>query len=173
MYNFAMSNWYLLMTRPKQEDRAKEHLENQAFTLFYPRLRSYKLKAGRQVKVLDPLFPRYLFIQLDELTDQWSTIRSTRGVIKLVKFSEYPAMVPPSIIDSLRSLADESGIVDQTASKPFIFAPGDKVEITQSSFKGLQAIIKEQNSDQRVILLISMLGKQQQISLPLNSVMPV
>lgn len=158
------------MTRPRQEDRAWKHLLNQSFTVFYPRVLSYKLKSGKQEKVISPLFPRYLFIQLDEDINKWSTIRSTRGVINLVKFTDYPAVVPDSIIQSLFLIADDSGILDQTIDNPSLFLPGDRVEITQTSFKGLQAIIKEQDGDQRVTLLINLLGKQQQISLPLSAV---
>ena len=160
----------MLMARPRQEARASDHLENQGFKVFYPRLLSYKLKSGKQEKVLAPLFPRYLFVHLDEYKDQWSTIRSTRGAIDLVRFSEYPAEVPETIVQSLQAFADESGIVDQTLSNPFIYAPGDRVEITQTSFKGLHAIIKEQDDKQRVILLISLLGKQQELKLPLAAV---
>jgi len=169
-YNAAMDDWYLLMTRPRQEDRAKQHLNNLGFEVFYPRLLSHQLKRGMQQKVLSPLFPRYLFIKLGEPNAHWSSIRSTRGVLKLIRFADSPAKVPESIIANLQALANEEAVIDQTREKPHIFAAGEQVEITDSSFKGLQAIVKEQDGEQRVILLITMLGKQQAVSLPLSAV---
>jgi transcriptional antiterminator RfaH len=165
-----MEDWYLLMTRPRQEDRAKEHLNNQGFEVFYPRLLANRLNKGTQQKVLSPLFPRYLFIQLSDQNIHWSSIRSTRGVINLIRFADIPARVPPSVITSLKALANEEDIIDQTIEKPHIFVSGQHVMITDSGFKGLLAIVKEQDGEQRVILLITMLGKEQAISLPLSAV---
>lgn len=165
-----MDNWHLLMTRPRQEDRAKQQLNNLGFEVFYPRLLANCLKKGTQKKVVSPLFPRYLFIQLGEENGHWSSIRSTRGVLKLIRFADTPARVPSYVIANLKALANEEAIIDQTLEKPHIFVAGEQVEITDSSFKGLQAIVKEQDGEQRVILLITMLGKEQAVSLPLSAV---
>lgn len=37
---------------------------------------------------MESLFPGYLFIQLDQLNDNWHPIRSTRGVNQLVTFGK-------------------------------------------------------------------------------------
>ncbi len=168
-----MSKWYLIHSKPKQEYRAYEHLENQGFDVYLPQLQSFKLKKGKQEKEIEPLFPRYLFIQLNETSSAWHKIHSTRGVNGLVRFSDFPAEVPEALIKDLQNQANPDGIIDNTAEFRSIFNSGDLVTITEGSFIGLEAIVKEQDGDQRVNILITMLGRQQNIRVPLSAVTPL
>lgn len=165
-----MPKWYLIHSKPKQEYRAYEHLENQGFDVYLPQLQLFKLKKGKQDKGIEPLFPRYLFIQLHETSSAWHKIHSTRGVSGLVRFSDMPAEVPENLIMHLKEQANPEGIIDKTGEVKTIFKAGDLVTITDGSFNGLEAVIKEQDGDQRVNILITMLGKQQNINLPLSAV---
>lgn len=168
-----MSKWYLIHSRPKQEYRAFEHLENQGFDVYLPQLQAFKLNKGKQEKGIEPLFPRYLFIQLNETSSAWHKIHSTRGVSGLVRFAEFPAEVPEGLINQLKNQANPDGIIDRTGEFQTIFNAGDLVTITEGSFVGLEAVVKEQDSVQRVQILISMLGQQQNIKLPLSAVSPL
>lgn len=168
-----MSKWYLIHSKPKQEYRAYEHLENQGFDVYLPQLQAFKLKKGKQEKEIEPLFPRYLFIQLNETSSAWHKIHSTRGVSGLVRFSDFPAEVPEALIKDLQNQANPDGIIDNTAEFRTIFNSGDLVTITKGSFIGLEAIVKEQDGDQRVNILITMLGRQQNIRVPLSAVTPI
>lgn len=168
-----MPKWYLIHSKPKQEYRAYEHLENQGFDVYLPQLQAFKLKKGKQEKEIEPLFPRYLFIQLHETSSAWHKIHSTRGVSGLVRFSEFPAEVPKGLIKELQNQANPEGIIDSTGEFRTVFNAGDLVAITEGSFVGLEAIVKEQDGDQRVNILITMLGKQQNIKLPLSAVTPL
>ena len=163
-------NWYLLMSRPREEGRAKQHLENQGFRVFHPLIKTLKLTKGKQQTTTESLFPRYLFIQLDELLNDWSTIRSTRGVADLVRFAGEPARMPQTVIDDLLSQVDGNDVIDQAQEMSSILQKGDVVEVVDGSFKGWQAVVKEQDSDTRVILLLKMLGKDQALDIPLAAV---
>ena len=74
-----MKNWYLIKTKPRQEKRAKQNLENQGYVTFCP-----ITKINNKLAVL---FPGYLFVQLNEKTQNWSPINSTKGVSCFVKFN--------------------------------------------------------------------------------------
>ncbi len=165
-----MKNWHLLMTKPREDERAAENLLNQDYELFRPLLKHYKHKKGQQVAITEALFPRYIFIRLDEEFSHWSQIRSTRGVQGLVRFTEYPVIVPEQMITEIKSLLKEDGILDRTETHKVLFRPGDKVEIISGSFKGLQAVVKEQDRSTRVILLLEMLGKTQALKIPLDQI---
>jgi len=165
-----MSKWYLIHSKSREEGRAREHLENQGFTVYLPLLQRYKLKKGKQVKSIEPLFPRYLFISLDETSSEWHKIRSTRGVIGLVRFSGVPAELPVNLIEELKQQASSEGVIDKTQENPKLFKSGDLVQIVNGSFTGWEAIVKEQDGNQRVHLLITMLGSKQILKLPLSAV---
>ena len=86
----ATRRWYVVYTKPREEARARENLERQGHQCYLPELSLEKRRRGKVVPVTEPLFPRYLFIRCaDELaTAGWGSLRSTRGVVKLVAFGD-------------------------------------------------------------------------------------
>src|SRR5262245_32722862 len=95
--------WYLIHCKPRQDERALENLERQNFHCYRPVRRVERSRDGRKYAAAEPLFPRYLFIRLDRLNDNWYLIRSTRGVNRIVRFNEYPVPVSDEIIDGIRA----------------------------------------------------------------------
>ena len=73
-----MNKWYLIKTKPRQEKKAKQNLENQGYEVF--------CSLAKLNNKLVVLFPGYLFIQLNNKTQNWSPINSTKGVSHFVKF---------------------------------------------------------------------------------------
>ncbi|HBA65302.1 MAG TPA: transcription/translation regulatory transformer protein RfaH, partial [Methylococcaceae bacterium] len=67
--------WHVIHTKPKQEKRALENLQKQDFECFLPTCSIEKIRRGRITVSLEPLFPRYLFINLKQGTN-WAPIRS-------------------------------------------------------------------------------------------------
>ena len=98
-------HWYVIHTKPRQEQRALVNLEAQGYQCFLPLLQREALVRGALYIHKEPLFARYLFIFLDSTQDgkSWSPIRSTLGVSKLLTFGSEPARVDPDLIDLLRT----------------------------------------------------------------------
>jgi transcriptional antiterminator RfaH len=65
MLNAANSHWYVLTSKPKEEQRAYKNLISQGYDIFYQDSQSNKIKGLKQT-ALQPLFPNYLFVQLDK-----------------------------------------------------------------------------------------------------------
>ena len=154
--------WYLLHCKPHQDGRAHENLQRQGFECFAPIQRVERLRDGRRRVVEEPLFPGYLFVHLDRINDNWGTIRSTRGVREIVRFNEYPHPVRDELIDAMRSRLDES--IDQ---EPYLRS-GERVRITDGPFAQLEAIFVANDGNERVVLLLNILAKDQQLSFPLQ-----
>jgi len=165
-----MQHWHLLMTKPREDERAQQHLLNQGYELFRPLLRQYQVKNGKQVAVEESLFPRYIFIRLDDVQSNWAKIRSTRGVAKMVRFTDLPAIVPEVIISELKGQCNDVNTIDITKNKPYVYQMGDEIQVTEGSFKGIQALIKKQVAEDRVLLLMNILGKEQELEIPLNQI---
>ena len=149
-----MKNWYLIQTKPQQEAVASQNLSNQGFDIFHP-------KAMIKNKSVS-LFPRYLFIQLDDKNQNWTSIRSTKGVANFVKFGLKFAIVPNQIIRLIK-------IQQQQTIEKLInicsHQKGDSIEIQTGAFKGQQAIFQNYNSSDRVTVLLKLIGQQQAITL--------
>ena len=105
-----------MYTKPRQERVALENLERQAFRCFLPMaVNPYQRRSVRKTRI-EPLFPRYLF--LNAVADQQSLgpVRSTRGVATLVRFGTKLARLPETVIERINQRCDpESGLVLQAS----------------------------------------------------------
>ena len=149
-------SWYLVHTKPRQENLAQENLERQGYETYLPRIYQTRRRNGRHVKTIEAFFPRYLFIHLDSETDNWAPIRSTIGVSKMIRFDGIPAMVPEQLIQALKGNDDENG-VQRLNQKNLI--RGDKVTIIDGPLAGYKGIYQQQKSSERVAVLVDLVGK--------------
>ena len=108
------------------------------------------------------LFPGYLFVQLNEKTQNWSPINSTKGVSNFVKFGLNFAKVPTNVIEFIKT--NQHATTEKLINLNN-FKPGDKVQISDGPFKNWVAIFKCYKPDERVILLMNLLGNEQTLSL--------
>ncbi len=154
-----MENWYLIKTKPRQEKKAKQNLANQGYKAFCP-----MVKINNRLVVL---FPGYLFVQLNEKTQNWSPINSTKGVSHFVKFGLNFAKAPNSVIEFIKT---NQHITADKLNNLNKFKPGDKVQISDGAFKNYMAIFKCYKSNERVMLLMNLLGYEQSLSIKKESV---
>ncbi len=149
-------NWYLIYTKAKQEKRALDNLASQGYQCFFPTLPSERLHNGLLTIVYEPLFPRYLFIRLDQgiSSKSWTPIRSTKGVSCFVSFGMSPAKVNDTLIDFLQS--QEATL---RAEPSRLFRPGELVRVVGSPFNGLEGVYEMDNGVDRAMVLIEILGK--------------
>ena len=156
--------WYLIQCKPRQDSRAEENLTRQAFKCYRPAHHVERIQRGRRVTSVESLFPGYLFIQLDQLNDNWHPIRSTRGVNQLVTFGKQPIAVADELIDQLKQRLNE---------KPPEFVPlepGDRVRINSGSYKELEAIFLSHDGAERIVILLQLLHREHTLSIPIRAV---
>lgn len=149
-----MEAWYLLYCKRGQLTRAQENLQRQDVPSFSPMYQKEKIVKGKKELFDEPLFPNYLFIELDPERIHTSTINSTRGVSHFIRFGNLPAVVPFSLI---RSLMLQPKIKFGNSNH---LKTGDKVYITQGIFEGLEAIYAEPDGEARSILLLNLINKE-------------
>lgn len=153
--------WYALQHKPAQGDRALDNLQNQGVNCFYPKITVEKIQAGKRIKKLEPLFPGYLFIHIEQTDPLWAKLRSTRGVLRVVSFANRPAPIADEVIDVIREslfkVSEQGGI-----------KPGQSVELNEGPFTGLSAIFQRYDGDERAIVLINFMHKQQTVKVPVG-----
>lgn len=162
----AKNNWFVVRSKPKQEQRALANLENQGINSFLPHLTVIKIRRGKRTKVTEPMFPGYLFVQLDDFNSDFHKIRSTFGVSKVLMFGQQPATLPQALIEDMQNLeqnpAQESPAT-QAKDTPYV---GDTAEIVSGPFRGLIGKIIQLDGDERCIVLLDWL--QQQVKATFN-----
>ncbi|WP_262138181.1 transcription/translation regulatory transformer protein RfaH [Pseudomonas sp. Marseille-Q5117] len=157
------SNWYLLQCKPRQDERAQLNLQQQNYSTFRPQLMSERSIRGKRQRILESLFPGYVFIQLSR-DDNWAPIRSTRGVSRIVEFNHVPARVDEDVIAQLRERSQKSlGFPADPQLKP-----GEPLQIVQGPLSPLEGVFLSMHGDERVMMLLNFLNRQQHVSVPLS-----
>ena len=159
-----MKHWYVVQTKPRKEQEAEENLRRQGFETYLPWMQRVRHRRNRWTKVIEPLFPRYLFVYMDMQQVSVAPIRSTRGVSGMVRFGQHIQPVDPQVIEFLQSREDPESGCYVAQVKPL--ARGDKVEIREGPFEGLVGIYEQSSGEGRAIVLLNYLGGENRVSLP-------
>lgn len=164
--------WFVVSTRPRQEQVALVNLERQGYCAYLPRLTTKKRRRGQWQSVCEPLFPGYLFVQLALGQDNIAPIRSTFGARDLVRFGKHTPSLDSSLIDWFRQQEQQQGsALPDTAAG--LFKRGVPVAILNGPFAGLPAVYEMPTSTERALLLITMLGRQASLECHLNDISPI
>jgi len=159
-------HWYLIHTKPRQEQNALVNLGLQGFECYLPLITTEKIRRRKLTQVSGPLFPRYLFIQLEQglFAKSWAPIRSTLGVSRLVCFGTEPARIDALLVEQIRQ--HENIRVSQPTQ---LFSAGERLTITDGPFAGIEAIYQMDKGESRVMVLIELLSKSVKLQLDLVS----
>jgi transcriptional antiterminator RfaH len=159
-----VKQWYAVHCKPKQDERAEIELQNQGFEVFRPRIRSRRRVRGRY-RVWSSRCSRATCSCAWTTSDQdWSPIRSTRGVTGLVRMGGCVPVVPEWVIEALQKRADAENCIDMNPADGF--APNDRVLITEGPLSGFEALFQARNSQERVVVLLNLI----QVTLPVHAI---
>lgn len=153
----TMKKWYLAYCKPKEEARARAHLAAQGVESYYPMVEIEKLRRGKRVPVREPMFPNYLFIYVDLEVVPPITLKSTRGISRIIHFGKEWSSVSSQIIYRLMSRDDSDEARACFARLP---SQGDKVLIESGPLAGFEAIYLEPDGEKRAILLVTLLNQE-------------
>lgn len=147
--------WVLVYTKAKQEVKANENLKRQGFKTLLP-LKAEANKSHR-LDSLVPIFPRYLFVQINLELGNWTAINSSYGVSSIVMFSDKFTIIPNDIIELIQGKLNWAGIYKENVSK-IDYQVGDTIFIKEGGFAGIEAIFLSKKSKDRVRLLLNILN---------------
>lgn len=158
--------WYVVMSRPNQEELARVNLERQGFCALLPkRLVTTRTLRGFRT-CLRPVFPRYLFVQLDLQRDRWLSVNGTFGVSRLVGSAERPSPLPGGVAESLRRSLDQRDVLQ--FEKPLV--PGETVRLVSGPFASQLGVLERLDDNGRVRLLLDILGGKIALSISADQV---
>lgn len=166
-----MRRWYLVHTKPLGEADARSNLERQGYEIYFPRLLQTVRRRQRWCEQIGPLFPRYLFLNLDEGRQSLKPAHSTPGVATIVRFGSRYATVSDNIIVQLQTRADgESGLHRLAGRSPL--SPGTSVRVVEGPFEGLEGVFECETGSDRVLVLLNLLGHDARVQVPIHTVAP-
>jgi transcriptional antiterminator RfaH len=157
-------HWHLVYTKVKKETEAERHLTNQGFDVYLPRHKIGVRKQNRYKEVIEPLFPRYIFVNLVAGVHNYAPIRSTRGAVGLVRVGSFPAIAPPSLIEYLR-LKEQKALMPKPLNP---FKTGDRVHIIDGPFAGYEAIYDCERGEERALILLNLMNQFSKVEMSVH-----
>jgi len=165
MIEVEQRQWYLVYSKPQQEDIAQFHLRVKGLANFFPKL-LFPSSAGKRKRIV-PLFPNYLFVRLKLFSEEFYKAQWSPGVNRRVSFNDMPMPIDNRVIELLMQQTNPDGLIE---ARPKL-KRGQQVRIQGGAFAGLQAIIEEPpNVKGRIKVLMQLLSRATPVELPIDCV---
>jgi len=162
--------WYVLSTARFKETYVSGQVEALLGSESYvPMAKVPRQYLRRGQAEIEPLFPGYVFAQLD-LTRQLMGLRRMHAFHSLVSFDGKPACVEPAIIAGLRRQENGRGYIP-LALRSDPFPPHAPVRVVEGPFRGMAGrFVRYMDSTERICILLDILKPQAILQLPLHAV---
>lgn len=164
-----MNVWFVIYCKSRKDDVAERNLLRQGFEIYRPLINRFSSNNKSRVKriIIESLFPRYLFLNVDPEKQSLTPITYTLGVVGFVKFGDRYSTVTDSVINKIKLLESEQQI---NSEKTSIYKSGESVFINGEGFSDIKATFCEMRGDDRVVVLLKMLGRMSTILVPTECV---
>ena len=157
-----MRQWFAVATQPRREMRARANLLNQRFHVYLPCFKKLIRHARRQSWGLVPLFPGYLFVEMDPGESRWRSINSTLGVNHLLSQNDRPSPIDESIITRIHDAENGAGHIQ--LHKLFPFSSGDEVRFVDGPLADSPGKVRQIEDQDRVAVLLKILGREIEVA---------
>jgi transcriptional antiterminator RfaH len=157
--------WYILRTKPQSDHLAARNLVRQSFEIFFPKVGVPK-PGARQSMI--PLFPGYLFINLDSDDNLWPVVTLIPGVMGWLRVEGVVPTVPDDVV---QELVERVQVIDSGGGLFTRFRPGQTVRVVSGKLEGLARVMEAPRSpESRVRVLLDFMGRQVLSEVPWHSI---
>jgi len=144
--------WYAVHTRSRHEDRAHLGLTQKGLHAFLPKMEVWSKRKDRRKRIMIPMFPGYLFVELFSLDNQTKLdVLKTFGVVRLLgkPYSAEPIAVPDAKIDAIQRIV-ESRVEVHQLQYPKV---GEPARIIDGPFTGVEGMVLKTDYDKELFVI--------------------
>jgi transcription antitermination factor NusG len=161
--------WYCASVRFGSAEMARDALDFLDFGTFLP-LVACEIRHARRVRVVErPLFPGYVFLRFDVRAEAWRRAYQTRRIRIFGSAPDRPVPLPAGLVERWIAEGWDRPLPRDVAAD--LIAAGAHVAITDGPFADHHGLCLWDDG-QRVRVLLSLLGRQLEASLPRGQVVP-
>jgi transcriptional antiterminator RfaH len=162
------ASWYAAQLRPNGERLALVNLQRQGFNSFSPKIWETKRTDKGSQRLLKPMFPGYVFIEFDISAPNWTKIRSTHGISRVVgNIDGRPSRLPTGLVELLKQRC-----AINLDSSSHAFRAGDEVHFSEGPLSAFVATVERVDAQKRVWLLIDFMGRATSFSSEADKLVP-
>lgn len=145
--------WHAVYTLPNNEKSLIKHLDIRQIESFLPTWESTRIWKNRQrMKVIQPLFPSYLFVRIRDA--ERPRVLQSPGALKIIGNCHGHLSIPDREIEFLRL-----GVCGQRVEPYRELALGRRVRIKSGPLEGVQGILVQKKNSMRFVLSIEMINQ--------------
>lgn len=145
------------------------NLERQGMETFLPMHKIITHKQSNFTYKVVPLFPNYMFVAIDTNNQTWHKISGTTGVSRIIINGIKPEEVSEEVISELKSRCNDNGIFSCEKK----IHKGDQVKLLNNAFSKYLAIVDKVDADQRIWVLLDLLGRKTRLHVHKKQLGPV
>ena len=123
--------WYVLYTKPRNEKKTAKLLEEKGIEVYCPVREVMKQWSDRKKKVVEPVFPSYIFVRLEDYSQEQASVLMTPGAVRFLFWLKKPGVVRDEEIIAIRQFLDDYREAEITVN----FSEGDNVVVTAGPLK--------------------------------------
>jgi transcriptional antiterminator RfaH len=154
--------WFILQLKANAHHRAVKNLNKQGFETFLPLHDVTSRKTSRFINATQPLFPAYMFITFDKKRSDWSKIKNTYGVSRLITFNSILKSIPTEVVNNLIERCDLAGkLLPEKKLKN-----GDQVKVLSGPLASFIATVETYETDQRIWILLDLMSRKAKVQIP-------
>ena len=157
--------WFVLHFKPNSHNQAVKNLNRQGFETFLPLYSATSRIASRFISSAQPLFPGYMFVKFDKTKSDWHKINNTYGVSRIITFNSILKPIPTTFVNNLMKRYDLLGNLLPVKE----YKKGDQVKVLNGPFANFIATVETYETDQRIWVLMDLMGRKAKIHTPLNA----
>lgn len=151
-----MKNWYVLYIKSRHEFVANNELIKKDVATFLPSVRRLRQWKDRKKWVDFPLFPGYLFVNIQARSESIVNVLKTRGVLNLLSAEPgYPTPVSPEEISSLQVLLESGRDIDIYPE----LKEGTRVRVRRGPLQGAEGILERRHDQYMFLVNLELLGR--------------
>lgn len=156
-----MKSWVVALYKINEINILKRNLHNQEYEYYIPTLTTVKINKNPKEEIF---FPGYAFININ--LNAFSALRYTKAIKDIIKFSNRIAIITDDEIEKIRLIEKQSKITPIESQ----ITPGMEATINKGPLKGMLAKIASLPSEDRVYILLSLLGDVRRVEISLKDI---
>jgi len=167
VFNMSGLPWYAIRVKTSCEQRVRVHLEQKCYSVLLPTQRVRRRWSDR-IKIVDtPLFPGYVFCQLDNYCP--AKVITTPGVLNIVGFGRAPAAIADAEIAALQRLVRAN-----LDAEPWpYFAVGQMVLVSAGPLAGVEGRVVSIANLLRLVISVTLLQRSVAVAVEREWLLPV
>ena len=140
--------WLVIYTKPRQEKKLAERLQQAGYTVYCPTQRMKKRWSDRWKWIEQPLFTSHIFIQIDP--ERRDAVYFVPGFVRFLFWLKRPAQVRPKEIETLKRWLNDFAPESMTLQK---LEPGQRTTLLSGPFQGQEGVVKEMKPERAQLFL--------------------